>query len=457
MVSANSKRKVGDVLPTTRCTNCHTVFELPPELLESTDTRVRCGECLCIFDARDGLIKGDADSVDATVEPAKAPRGKKTSSKKKAKKQTRKTKATVANPSAGADDNSALDVTYSDFDLFSEEADLPALAYLDETRDTPEFDFDAVELGEEETFSDTLFSHDVTIDADMPITEGQGAAGGVSGNALTLPRADVDFAVDKAPEEPLIFNYVDPPDAPAETEKVADAKAKAQASRDTVAQKAERAQAKHNRSHISTTANPDDDEAAAVIAPELALETAKARPGGAWVWVGGILLLVGVLFATVVYPRWKSLDQSQTFRPMKLAVCSVFKCRVDTRVDPSKLTVLRREVFEAQDRDNALSISITIKNTAEFAQRFPVVEARMTDRIGRTVAQRAFKPSDYLTDWERGDVLSASETVDINLTVNDPGAAAEHHVLQLRELRLDCDPIEASDGRQRWPVDCAEL
>ena len=37
--------------PQTCCSNCQTIFEVPEELLASSDTRVRCGECLSIFDA----------------------------------------------------------------------------------------------------------------------------------------------------------------------------------------------------------------------------------------------------------------------------------------------------------------------------------------------------------------------------------------------------------------------
>ena len=168
-------------------------------------------------------------------------------------------------------------------------------------------------------------------------------------------------------------------------------------------------------------------------------------------------MILAVLAATVVYPRWNALDQSPTFRPMKQRVCQWFSCELATRVSIDELEVLKREVFESPSRDNALLISIVIKNSADFSQRYPVVEARMTNRVGRTVAQKAFRPAEYLPKWEKGDVLNAGETVNISLTVNDPGDAAEHHVLQLRELRLDCEPTLAPDGRQRWPADCAEI
>lgn len=450
MVSASSKRKVGTSLPTTRCTNCQTVFELPPELLESTDTRVRCGECLCIFDARDGLVGPSAES-NQDNSGAGGVRRKQSSRPPKNNKN-------AVNTSETADEHSELDVTYSDFDLFSEEADLPALAYLDETRDTPEFDFDAVELGDEETFSDTLFSHDITIDADLPISESKVKDAALSSDARGHDqRAEVGFTKDAEPEEPLIFSYQDPP-TPVDEEIQQDRSGGENESK-AASEKVDTASGIESLDPgYREDLNTDEIDAPQIsVSSELGLDDALKKRGNGWIWFGGFALLVGVFAATVIYPRWKSLDQSPTFRPVKLAVCQLLSCEVDTRVSIDELEVLKREVFESPSRDDALFISITIRNTAQFPQRYPVVEARMTNRVGRNIAQRAFRPTDYLPQWNRGDVLNAGETVDINLTVNDPGEAAEHHVLQLRELRLDCNATKAPDGSQRWPVDCAEL
>lgn len=434
-------------MPTTRCTSCQTVFELPSELLSSSDTRVRCGECLCIFDAREGLITPDAKSAGKSQAAELQVRSGARRSKAKKKNRGGKSRLPAAVQLGGDDDQSALDVTYSDFDLFSEDADLPALAYLDETRDTPEFDFDAIELGDDENFSDTMFSHDVTINADLPI--GAADPGIVGDRAANLKRAEVDFSVDKTPEEPLIFNYEDPP---ASTEQET-----ASSASDVVTSNVETGEAQD--AGLDHDAIDSGADAEGVLADPLGqhLDTPPKRRHSAWMWGICVLMLIGVLIATVVYPRWHTLDQSPTFRPMKVALCEAVGCRVDTRVDIDNLRVLRREVFESSERDNALLISIKIQNTADFAQRYPVVEVRMTNRIGRTVAQRGFRPADYLPEWSRGDALGASESVDISLTVNDPGTAAEDHVLQLRELRLDCAPLSSVDGRQRWPADCAEL
>jgi len=466
MVTATPPRSVGDKKPTTRCTNCQTVFELPPELLESADTRVRCGECLCIFDARDGLISPAAAAKLRAAATSKAADAK--ASGADTSPGASSSTAPTLNDTLVVEDPATLDVTYSDFDLFSEDADLPALAYFDETRDTPEFDFDSVELQEDDTFSETMFSHDVTINADLPLSaDNPDNAGQIEPAALQIPPAEVDFSVQREAEEPLIFNYADPPaNAPTANALAADEEVQHEQHKitlgrtavvDRAAKEATKAAAKAVA--IKTKSKLFQREPGGALPSETSIAPTRTNTqrSAAGVWFGGVLLLLGVLVATVVYPRWSQFDQSPTYRPIKMAFCNVMGCRVDTRIDIDQLKVLRREVFQAPNLDNALLISIAIQNTAAFAQRFPVVEARMTDRVGRTVAQRAFKPAEYLENWNRGDTLAASETVDISLTVNDPGAAAEHHVLQLRPLRLDCEPLTTPAGQQRWPIDCAEL
>jgi len=454
MVSATSNRPViGSPLPTTRCTNCQTVFELPNKLLDSADTRVRCGECLCIFDAREGLVPHEEA---ATSPETNDGQGVKKPTKRKRNKSYRGARVRAAerkkliNDNDGHNDASVLDVTYSDFDLFSEDADLPALAYLDETRDTPEFDFDAVELGDEETFSDTLFAHDVTINADLPIPESTNAesVADLDGDSLKkLQRTDVDFSVDKVPEEPLIFNYEDPP---AREESVENAQESAGGvSAEVQNEKPEPAVTSSLKSDL------DENVAYVPVESELSLEASEKKLSSVLVWVFGTVLLLGVLAATLVYPKWESLDQSATFRPMKVSVCKLFECEVTTRVDTDQLKVLKREIVQASGLEDALSISIDLQNTADFAQRHPVVEVRLNNRVGRVVAQRAFTPTDYLPSWTRSDVLEADEIIDIELVVNDPGAAAKDFNLSLREFRLNCSPVIAADGSERWPADCA--
>jgi len=213
MVASSNKSDANSWLQT-RCAKCQTVFEVPTQLLESSDKRVRCGECLSIFNALEGVERqqeftrhgdseSDADSADSGA------------------KQDLDTRQVE-----GFEEFSNLDVTYSDFDLFSNEAQLPEVSYREEPKERVEFNFDSVEIDHDQTFSDTLFVNDVTINADLPIErheseiEKNEAKADVA-HTLTS-QANVEFA-DKpsnSSTEPLVFQYHDPDDT-AEVEQTA--------------------------------------------------------------------------------------------------------------------------------------------------------------------------------------------------------------------------------------------
>ena len=197
--------------PLTRCDTCHTVFEVPNTILESVDSRVRCGECLQVFDASinlhnanrpdfslidDTLVEGGADSATAEsteIKEAATIGGAAVALAGSAEisgeirgeapvEVTRGVTSGVADRETNNDatDENHLEATMSDFDLFSDDASLPEVSYEfgENTIDAIRLRFDEVEDIPDETLSDSLFPNDVTIDA-----SGLGASTGVAGVA----------------------------------------------------------------------------------------------------------------------------------------------------------------------------------------------------------------------------------------------------------------------------------
>ncbi len=381
-----------DKSPQTRCANCQTVFEVSSDLLASNDTRVRCGECLCIFDALEGLRPRSAEQgerADTAIGASSLP-------------------SSEAAALAGlSNDTSALDVTYSDFDLFSEEAELPEVAYFDQTRDTPEFDFDAVELGEDETFNDTLFAHDVTINADVVDGLKQ------SRHAANLAQiADVDFIADEAPQEKLIFRYQDrAEELPAQALSV-----------DTTASTDEAINAVRTHS----VAKSDGTPASGIERATLSSNSWRLPV----ILTTLLCLLLGSLY---LYRNRDNLHNYPLTRPIMLAGCAVLNCRVPSRVELDSLKLLQRNVYSHPTISNALMINVAFRNDASFEQRYPILIIRLTNRTGRLVARRAFRPSEYLDNWQVTDTLAAGKRLDINLAVTDPGNNAHSFELNFSE------------------------
>jgi len=391
-----------DLHSQTCCSNCQTVFEVSLALLSSTDTRVRCGECLSIFDAlanQHDLNFGDEtlsmDATDVAERPEAAG--------------SEHHQGTSNLPDAGAaalaglaNNTSSLDVTYSDFDLFSADAGLPEVSYFDQTRDTSSFDFDEVaEEERDETFSDTLFSRDVTVDAHVALT-----------NAPTTPRPypdvtldnDVDFIKDEVARDALIFNYQ-------EREVLTPLSAAVASPYDS----------------------PDEPKVFTGVERDVNVAVNSASP---WllrsVLAGIIVTLVGALY---VYKERDVLISNRTVRPVLEIACNFVRCALPEQIDLRALKAVNRTVVSHPTLTNALIIKFGILNGADFSQAYPIIEIRLEDLAGRLVVTNSFSPLDYTNNWEPGDVLDVGKRLDVALTVEDPGNTAVSFELDFRRAR----------------------
>jgi len=459
--------------PQTCCSNCQTIFEVPEELLASSDTRVRCGECLSIFDAlinlrdqdtaeerlrqRDDdlsrlehgpskppeVIEDSVELIDSqTLDEMSATRGEHTvgevadmdlssvSTESPPGANSAPSDVEAASIAGLANDTTSLDVTYSDFDLFSEDAELPEVAYFDQTRDTPDFDFDSIELDEDETFNDTLFAHDVTVDARQALLE-PGQSDHADELASGLGRG-TDIITDEGNRTPIVFTYRDPDESDRE---VSDASVSALDASESLPETV----VIEPGAKVDIDAEPSDldtvaEEDAAAAGLPISLPQEKKSP---WLFRGMMFLLLCVLASGLYIARERNtLRNNPIARPVLVAACAVFNCEVPQRVDLSSLRVLQRSVFSHPTIENALVINVAFRNEAEFDQQYPVLVIRLSDRNGRLVAKRDFLPADYLDQWQTSDTLDAGKRLDISLEVNDPGQNARSFELDFREVKI---------------------
>ncbi len=387
----------------TSCSTCRTVFEVSSELLKSTDTRVRCGECYAIFDAASNLVEGApvTRSVDVTPSPAVPPASSGDS----------------YDGDSSVDNADGLDVTYSDFDLFSEDADLPEIAYFDQTRDTPEFDFDTVALEEDETFNDTLFAHDVTVDA--------GSIRGAGG--IRVPRTAV-IGKD-APRVPLEFHYQDPePDAETPEQDSPEGlrtgagrvdTAAALKSASPEAESTDPAAVAPAESATDPMPDPLIDASDSEVSPSA--DARRGKRGSIWLMLVLLLALSVLVCALYAWRHRDSIHNNTLARPAYEMYCRVTGCAVPSRVSLGELKLTRRNVYSHPDIEDALVIDVSFRNQAEFAQRYPTLLVRLSDPSGRMVARRGFRPGEYMPGWQQQDTIAAGVQIDISLDVTDPG------------------------------------
>lgn len=432
MATSSARTDTADS-PLTCCSSCRTVFQVSSELLSSVDTRVRCGECFSIFDALANLVDEPVyDKAVATSTLATTVAG----TDEAAAEPSPERSLEQASLAGLSNDTSALDVTYSDFDLFSEEAELPEVAYFDQTRDTPDFDFDSVEFDEDETLSDTLFVNDVTVEArtgdNTPLDTGFAASAslpvaGDAGDAAAAPDGP-PLRTDVAPARPaLAFTYRDPDGEP---------------DGESARPRPTSAAVQPDLPVVGAAGDADGEVAPESDAPLLFDPPTSVR-GSFWLRAGMVLLFAALLASLYGYRQRDRLHEDRFTRPVYEVVCRVTGCQVPMREALGQLELVKRTMYSHPRIDDALVIDVAFRNNAPFAQRHPALVVRLSDPSGRVVARRAFAPDEYLPADRRAgaalDTLAANERLDVSLEVVDPGRNTSSFVVDFVRADASAD------------------
>jgi len=154
--------------------------------------------------------------------------------------------------------------------------------------------------------------------------------------------------------------------------------------------------------------------------------TRRARPTTRnWPWTLGASVLLLVLLAQVGYAERGQVADDVRIRPWLDRVCDTLGCRLPLRHEPAKLELLSRDIRPHPSVANALIISATLRNDADFAQAFPAVEISLSDLDENRVAMRRFLPPEYLGDNHSAAAgLAPGATAALVFEVADPGKNA---------------------------------
>ena len=163
-----------------------------------------------------------------------------------------------------------------------------------------------------------------------------------------------------------------------------------------------------------------------VIPPELRAETrkGKVRFGFVGTLIITILILTGIagLFLQYAYYNRNNLVKITELRPWLDIMCKQANCILPPPKDRRLIILSSKNIFSHPNTENALMVSASIVNQADFAQDFPVIELRFENVRGETIAGRRFNATEYLGIPE--DQISKMQpevSVNINLEIKDPG------------------------------------
>jgi len=170
------------------------------------------------------------------------------------------------------------------------------------------------------------------------------------------------------------------------------------------------------------------------------LEETKSMSGGGAsraLWVVIIVVLLFVLLGQFAYLKREELAKYPSVRPVLEQTCavlsSIIPCEVPDPRDVSAIVIVERNVVSHPNAKNALLITSTINNEADFDQEFPELVLTFSDINQEVLARRTFKPEEYLAkgvDIHSG--MKSKVPVKIMLEIVDPGEAAVNFKFDFR-------------------------
>lgn len=144
-----------------------------------------------------------------------------------------------------------------------------------------------------------------------------------------------------------------------------------------------------------------------------------------WLWLFLALILATVIAGQYIYFNINTLSQNLKLRPMLHTLCDAAPCEVPLMRSPHLIALVERDIRNHPDEKDILLVKAKIINKAPYPQAFPQMGLSLHDITGQSIAERRFKPNEYLSsDMDISKGIAPKQTVDITLELIDPGEEA---------------------------------
>ena len=434
----------------TRCPECHTVFRVNDAQLDAAGGKVRCGQCKAVFYAPAWFVE-PAEPEDAIPSPAGTSAATDTSAGETP------TPPTDADPGHRRGDRyDFVAETPSDTRPFTErnlpveDIELSDLAYprFDQQDDSEHFDLAGTppaetpvpdEVAREAPEPDDALAATGDDDPIPAVDDGDlDAFLRESGVVPAAPEEDLD-RVPEAEQAAAAGDEVDEEAAGGETgeetaveetpreDEAGEETPRTEVAGDTDAADSGAPESTGEAADDAGAEPPVLEEVPYALRESLAAAAEKPRSLGARLaMLLLVVLLAGLLASQAIY--FRGLDVAQRLpaaRPLVKWLCDRFDCRYTGPRDVSRIRLVNRDIRAARERDGVLVITATMVNEANFAQPYPLFEVVLSDLTGTAVAERRFRPEEYLGSLVKEQFLmQPGQPVQVTLEVLDPGSDA---------------------------------
>lgn len=375
----------------TQCPYCHTSFRVANDQLKLHAGLVRCGACQQTFNGIEHLLSptlssaAQVDAVSKPVEPA-------------ATVLSSQPDETSASP-ASASSASALEFDMGEFDL-----------------STPAVDEDKAELASDGALSeDTQASH-----LQLEV------------RSILMNQDDSDWSINTAPQPELA------PDR--QQALIASEPAEWQNSAAPVRKEptfaAEDSDSNSEELPQENVARPDDSDDKEMLEdkPNFVIKAERlqkrSRALSYLMMLGSLVLLLSLLAQSAYSMRDMIAAWFPQTKPTLQKFCLALNCQITLPAQIDMITIESNELEALETGRNVFSLALQLQNKSSTLQNWPMLELILNDAKGKVLVQRAFPPSEYLTnkdDISKGFGAGSEQAVKLFFE-SSAGKASAYHV-----------------------------
>ncbi len=382
----------------TQCPNCRSILRVERRFIQAEDSRVRCGQCLFVFSARDHQVQNRTQKQPSSV-PERAPSSQSAPVRRAVvsdqsvvhKKPTMEGTPRQQNK---APDSGGQPVSRESRKPLSEWPAQPQEKFPDEFNDTnhhePRIDIE-----------------DWTLNND-PVHWGLGSDSKEQSSPVHSSHKHSSESIDHDEIVDLFTKAVDQAHQSNQSEKPLDMPESVMAYGQSEGVHFRREP--RGRKALNSFKNP--------------VMKGANQTFGAWGSAVIGLMFVVIIAVAIIWGNRESLAQSRFSRPIVASVCGLLGCQLAPIRDVDVITLVRRQVYSHPQVPNALVISILMRNDATFPQPFPGVRVKMSDQRGVSIAERDFGAELYRNNFADGGLMAPGVNEQITLEVADPGENA---------------------------------
>lgn len=372
----------------THCPACQTQFFVTEEQLNKHGGKVRCGQCLHVFDAKTQFIS--VDFPQQTHQPAPLPEP----------------------PLAQENTN---------FDISSASVPSPSTSQ-DTAQSTPQQSTPPSSTGWPSIHDDLLadddvfnnlalkqpivFSHAFNHEQEAELVELSASSDEIKAFAAETSEdstAHFETSISSDVDDPILIDDSDFDDIISEEHD-------------------ENGKSASNLNDITKLTSIADNQAS--YFDDLAkLAKRKVRKSRAWLWlVGAIILLLIAIAQSLYFLRNEISTHYPNIKPYLVDACQQLGCSVNLPKQIEFIVIDDSDMQEDITHTGLMHFSSTLINKADFHQAFPNLELTLTNVDDKPLLRKVFKPSEYLPAGANiTSGFKANEEVKIKLAITTQG------------------------------------